>query len=34
MPDGSFKNMPYEEMAPFLDEETLRDNMFIERAMV
>ncbi len=34
MPDGSFKNMPYEEMAPFLDEETLRDNMFIERAMI
>lgn len=30
-PDGSFKNMPYEEMAPYLDDETLDDNMFIKR---
>ena len=30
-PDGSFKNMPYEEMAPFLDDKTLEDNLFIKR---
>ena len=31
MPDGTFKNMPHEEMSPFLDDETLDDNMFIKR---
>lgn len=31
MPDGTFKNMPYEEMAPFLDDEFLRDNLFVKR---
>lgn len=30
-PDGTFKNMPYEEMAPFLDDDFLKDNMFISR---
>jgi acetolactate synthase-1/2/3 large subunit len=30
-PDGTFKNMPYEEMAPFLDDEFLRENMFVTR---
>jgi len=30
-PDGTFKNMPYEEMAPFLDDEFLKENMFIRR---
>jgi len=30
-PDGTFKNMPYEEMAPFLDDEFLKENMFISR---
>jgi acetolactate synthase-1/2/3 large subunit len=32
MPDGTFKNMPHEEMSPFLDEEILKDNLFVERA--
>lgn len=31
MPDGTFKNMPYEEMAPFLDDAFLRDNLFVKR---
>jgi acetolactate synthase-1/2/3 large subunit len=31
MPDGTFKNMPHEEMSPFLDDETLDDNMFVKR---
>jgi acetolactate synthase-1/2/3 large subunit len=31
MPDGTFKNMPYEEMTPFLNDETLEENMFIKR---
>lgn len=30
-PDGTFKNMPYEEMAPFLDDEFLKNNMFVTR---
>ncbi|MGA1046849.1 MAG: thiamine pyrophosphate-binding protein [Minisyncoccia bacterium] len=30
-PDGSFKNMPYEEMAPFLDDAFLKENMFVSR---
>ena len=29
--DGTFKNMPHEEMAPFLDDEVLEDNMFVKR---
>ncbi len=29
--DGTFKNMPYEEMAPFLDDETLEKYMFVTR---
>ena len=31
LPDGTFKNMPYEEMAPFLDDEFLKENMFVPR---
>jgi len=31
LPDGTFKNMPYEEMAPFLDEEFLKNNLFVDR---
>ena len=31
LPDGTFKNMPYEEMAPFLDDDFLKENMFIPR---
>ena len=31
MPDGTFKNMPHEEMAPFLDDEYLEKNMFVKR---
>ena len=31
IPDGTFKNVPHEEMAPFLDDETLEENMFIQR---
>ena len=30
-PDGTFKNMPYEEMAPFLDDEFIKENMFVSR---
>lgn len=30
-PDGTFKNMPYEEMAPFLDDRFLEDNLFVKR---
>ena len=30
-PDGSFKNMPYEEMAPFLEDNFLKENLFITR---
>ncbi|ALI95150.1 hypothetical protein AP053_gp039 [Ostreococcus mediterraneus virus 1] len=29
--DGTFKNMPHEEMAPFLDDEVLEENMFVKR---
>ena len=29
--NGKFKNLPYEEMAPFLDKEILEQNMFISR---
>lgn len=31
MPDGTFKNMPYEEMAPFLDDTFLNNNLFVSR---
>ena len=31
MPDGTFKNMPYEDMTPFLNDETLEENMFVKR---
>ena len=31
LPDGTFKNMPYEEMAPFLDDKFLKENMFVAR---
>ena len=31
MPDGTFKNMPHEEMSPFLDDETLKQNLFVRR---
>lgn len=31
MPDGTFKNMPYEEMAPFLDDRFLEENLFVKR---
>jgi len=31
LPDGTFKNMPYEEMAPFLDDTFLEENMFVRR---
>jgi acetolactate synthase-1/2/3 large subunit len=31
MPDGTFKNMPHEEMEPFLNDEILEKNMFIKR---
>lgn len=31
LPDGTFKNMPYEEMAPFLDDAFLEDNLFVKR---
>jgi len=31
MPDGTFKNMPHEEMEPFLNDEILEKNMFIQR---
>lgn len=31
MPDGTFKNMPHEEMEPFLDDQTLNDNLFVAR---
>ena len=31
MPDGTFKNMPHEEMEPFLNDEILEKNMFIRR---
>lgn len=30
-PDGTFKNMPYEEMAPFLDDTFLEENLFVSR---
>ena len=30
-PDGTFKNMPYEEMAPFLDDAFLEANLFVSR---
>src|SRR6056300_1265942 len=29
--DGTFKNMPYEEMSPFLDDDFLSENMFVTR---
>ncbi len=31
LPDGTFKNMPYEEMAPFLDDDFLQEHLFIQR---
>ena len=31
MADGTFKNMPHEEMTPFLNDETLEKNMFVKR---
>jgi acetolactate synthase-1/2/3 large subunit len=31
MPDGTFKNMPHEEMSPFLDDETLKQNLYVQR---
>jgi len=31
MSDGTFKNMPHEEMSPFLDDEILNDNLFVDR---
>jgi acetolactate synthase-1/2/3 large subunit len=31
MTDGTFKNVPHEDMAPFLDDETLEENMFVQR---
>jgi acetolactate synthase-1/2/3 large subunit len=31
MSDGTFKNMPHEEMTPFLDDETLKQNLYIHR---
>jgi acetolactate synthase-1/2/3 large subunit len=31
LPDGTFKNMPCEEMCPFLDDEELENNLFINR---
>jgi acetolactate synthase I/II/III large subunit len=31
MQDGTFKNMPHEEMAPFLDDEVMEKNMFVKR---
>jgi acetolactate synthase-1/2/3 large subunit len=31
LPDGTFKNMPYEEMAPFLGDRFLEDNLFVKR---
>jgi len=31
MPDGTFKNMPHEEMSPFLDDETLKQHLFVHR---
>jgi acetolactate synthase-1/2/3 large subunit len=31
MPDGTFKNMPHEEMSPFLQDTVINDNLFVER---
>jgi len=31
MPDGTFKNMPHEEMSPFLDDEVLKQNLYVQR---
>jgi acetolactate synthase-1/2/3 large subunit len=31
LPDGTFKNMPHEEMLPFLDDKTLDEHMFVKR---
>ena len=31
LPDGTFKNMPHEEMSPFLDDKTLEKHMFVKR---
>jgi len=31
LPDGTFKNMPHEEMLPFLDDKTLDEHMFVRR---
>lgn len=31
MPDGTFRNMPLEEMEPYLDDVTLNDNLFVSR---
>ena len=31
LPDGTFKNMPHEEMSPFIDDKILDDQMFVKR---
>ena len=31
MSDGTFKNMPHEEMSPFLDDKTLKQHLFVRR---
>jgi acetolactate synthase-1/2/3 large subunit len=31
LPDGTFKNMPHEEMTPLLDDATLEEHMFVKR---
>jgi acetolactate synthase-1/2/3 large subunit len=31
MPGGTFKNMPHEEMSPFLDDDTLKQHLYVRR---
>ncbi len=31
LPNGTFKNMPYEEMEPFLDDDFINTNLFVKR---
>jgi len=31
LPDGTFKNMPHEEMSPFIDDKILDEQMFVKR---
>jgi acetolactate synthase I/II/III large subunit len=31
LPNGTFKNMPHEEMEPFLDDEFINTNLFVKR---